>query len=379
MANQLGIYDPIFYAQEALITLENQLGLANAVHRGYDKDPAQKGSTISIKGPGTFSAQAMPITSDQDIDTRQVDIVVDQWEGVRFGLSDKDLSATQEEIIQDHIRPATVAVAEKVDATLVGLFDSFPWYVAASDPATVDNIIDVRKAMFDNKVPGSPRFLMVDGKVESDFLKLQTFHAANESSDGEMTQREGFLGRKFGFSIFAQQSVPSHTAGSLTAGTSVVLDAAVAEDATEMVFTDSSGTPSLTGTVKAGDTFVVAGNTQRYVVTEDASASSNKITVKISPEAAQAYSAGDGVTLRQVDATLNCGFHRNAMALAMAPLSDLGNQAGARIGVASDPLTNLSLRSRLWYDGDNASVSVGIDALWGVKTLDPNLAVRLEQ
>ena len=34
--NTLGIYDPLFYAQEALIQLEKALGLAGRVHRGYD-------------------------------------------------------------------------------------------------------------------------------------------------------------------------------------------------------------------------------------------------------------------------------------------------------------------------------------------------------
>jgi hypothetical protein len=30
----------------------------------------------------------------------------------------------------------------------------------------------------------------------------------------------------------------------------------------------------------------------------------------------------------------------------------------------------------MWYDGNNAKVMVGLDILYGVKTLDANLAVR---
>ena len=62
--NTLGIYDPIFYAQEALVQLEKALGLAGRVHRGYDSTPQQLGSTIQIRRPGIFTATAMPDTGE---------------------------------------------------------------------------------------------------------------------------------------------------------------------------------------------------------------------------------------------------------------------------------------------------------------------------
>ena len=61
----------------------------------------------------------------------------------------------------------------------------------------------------------------------------------------------------------------------------------------------------------------------------------------------------------------------------MAPLTEMGNGLGARIATVTDPVSGLSLRSRLFYDGDTSKVFVSIDALWGIKTLDPNLACRL--
>ena len=60
MSNTLSVYDPLFYAQEALIQLEKALGMAGRVYRGYDKNPQQKGSVISITKPGTFTALAAP-------------------------------------------------------------------------------------------------------------------------------------------------------------------------------------------------------------------------------------------------------------------------------------------------------------------------------
>ena len=61
----------------------------------------------------------------------------------------------------------------------------------------------------------------------------------------------------------------------------------------------------------------------------------------------------------------------------MAPLSDMGDGLGARIATVSDPVTNLALRSRVWYNGDKSTVMVGLDCLFGGTTLDGNLEARL--
>lgn len=73
MSNTLSVYDPLFYAQEALIQLEKALGMAGRVFRGYDKSPQQKGSVISIRRPSTFTALAAP-QSAQAINASEVQI-----------------------------------------------------------------------------------------------------------------------------------------------------------------------------------------------------------------------------------------------------------------------------------------------------------------
>ena len=76
MANVLSNYDPIFYANEALIQLRKNLGLAARVHRGYDPTPQQRGSTINIPRPTSFTAtEVNPTTggTTQDIDAGNVD------------------------------------------------------------------------------------------------------------------------------------------------------------------------------------------------------------------------------------------------------------------------------------------------------------------
>ncbi len=374
MTNALSVYDPIFYAQEGLLQLEKALGMAGRVHRGYDKAPQQKGATISIRSPGNFTAQDAPSTA-QDIDAGEVQIRLSNWKEVKFALNDKELAAAGEVIIAEHIRPAAVALADSIDQSLCALYADVPWYHDVAATAGVADIISVRRAMFDNKVPlRDPAMLhwMLDGDMEADLLGQSAFTQWQGSGAvGAEAQVSGVLGQRFGFNFFANQNVQSHAAGTLS-NTAPLLQGAHAKGATSVTLDAAT----LTGTLKKGDSLVITGHDQRYAVTADATASGNAITVSVTPALVQAYANDVPVTVSLDDHAASLAFHRNAFALAMAPLSELGNQLGARIATVTDPITGLALRSRLFYDGNNSKVFVALDALWGVTTLDGNLAVR---
>jgi hypothetical protein len=68
-------------------------------------------------------------------------------------------------------------------------------------------------------------------------------------------------------------------------------------------------------------------------------------------------------------------FHREAFALVMQPLEDAG--PGIISATVVEPTTGLTLRSRIWGSGGLGATIWALDALWGYKTLNPNLAVRL--
>lgn len=374
MTNALSVYDPIFYAQEGLIQLEKALGMASRVHRGYDKAPQQKGATISIRSPGNFTAQDAPSTA-QDIDAGEVQIRLSNWKEVKFALSDRELAAAGEVIIAEHVRPAAVALADAIDQSLCALYAHVPWHHDVAATAGVADIISVRRAMFDNKVPlRDPAMLhwMLDGDMEADLLGQSAFTQWQGSGAvGAEAQVSGVLGQRFGFNFFANQNVQTHVAGTLS-DPAPLLQGAHAKGATSVTLDAAA----LTGTLRKGDTFVITGHEQRYAVTADATASGNAITVSVTPALVQAYTDNAPVAIALDHHAASLAFHRNAFALAMAPLSELGNQLGARIATVTDPVTGLALRSRLFYDGNNSKVFVALDALWGVTTLDGNMAVR---
>jgi len=373
--NTLSVYDPIFYAQEALLALEKNLGMASLVHRGYDKQPQQRGSVITIKSPATFSAANAP-SSAQDLVAGEVQITLDQWKEVKFELTDKELSATGEEIIRDHIRPAAYALADDIDQALLKLYKFIPWYHDVASTAAHTDLLSARKILRDNKVPlhDGNLFAVVDSDMEADLLGNSAFTQYTGAGDAGVTaQIQGSLGRRFGMEILASQNIQTHTKGSASTGT-LAANGAAAAGATKV----NLDAAAVTGTLVAGDSLVFAGHSQRYVVTATATASSNAFTnVGIYPALKEAVADDEVVTVSLDNHSAALAFHRHAFVLATAPLSELGGQLGAKIATVADPQTGLSLRSRLFYDGSNSKVIVALDVLYGVKTLEPNRAVRL--
>lgn len=383
MANTLGVYNPIFFAQEALIQLEAAMGLANRVFMGFDEERRAfgYGETINIRRPSTFTAQDAPSVA-QDINTGTVAITLNRWKEVKFALTDRELAFTRERIIRDHIRPAAVALANDVDQFIAGLFVNVPWQVTVSNPATVADITKVRQVMFDNKVPlidPSMMHFMVNGKMEAELLSLQAFAQQQGAGDlGVNTQTRGNLGMKYGYNFFANQNVRSHTAG-----TGTITDAAVnkvggyaAAPQAETSTIAIDATAITTGTLKKGDTLKFAGHSQHYVLTEDPTFTANAGNITISPGLQAPLVDNEAITFYRVSGAQALAFHRNFAALVTAPLSELGNGRGAEIAVVQDPVTGLSLRSRIYYDGDNSKLNVALDILYGGRVLDGNLACR---
>ncbi len=388
MANTTDPYNPIFYANEALIVLENAMGMAKRVHRGYDSErkSANKGDTIQISKPGTFTAGAAPtaIASTQDVSPTSIDITLDQWYDVKFGLTDKELAYTGPKIISDHIAPAVYALASNMETALTNLYRQVPHRRAVNSTIAATDIVDTRKILRDNAgtiVDTDVVHYGIDSTLEAAFLNLELFHAASIAGeqDSMPTRRSGSLGTRFGVEHFVQQTLATHASGTVCTGADQA--GALSADIALGTTTVPVNALAASETFKAGDQFTIAGDSQRYCITADATLSSNAATLSCWPPIKIAASSADVVTFEAAASShadayySNIMFHKNAFAIAMAPLPMIGDGAGANMAVVTDPHTGLSIRSRLSYDDNTAQVIVTLDILYGVKVLDTELAV----
>lgn len=370
-------YDPYFYANAMLDVLYKRLGLAFYVDRSLEADKAgAPGSTIQLRRPQAFATQAMPIAeaSFADVTPDYDNLVISEWRGQGFKLTDKEKALTPQKFIDDHLGPVANAIADRIDQDLASLALEVPWIVEDNATTPTDDFADLRKSLFDSKAPlvnPADYAYMIDGVLQNRYEKSATFVQANTAGDAQL-QREGQLGVKFGFRIFANQNAPTAAAGTLST-TSLLTNGAFSKGAT----TINLDAATLTGILRRGNVLTITGDSQKYAVKADVTASGNALAaVSISPPLAQAVADNVAVTVDQTASTsTGLAFHRRAFALVMQPLGDAG--PGILTATVMDPVTGLVIRARIWGSGGLGATIWAADALWGYKTLNPNLAARL--
>ncbi len=387
----LGNYDAAYYALEGLQILKNAMGMANRVHTGFDAERKtyNKGSTIKITRPGTFTATDAPATAVDPAGT-DVDISLNNDKEVKFKVTDKNFAYTGPKFVNDHIRPAVYAIANAIDQSLAALYKDVPNFYdvagGASSTAVVADITNLKKVMFNAKVPWndpSMLHLMIDGDAQGSLEALQAFSQFQGAGPEAMKTLAGAgLGNKFGFDIFANQNVAAHTKGTCsdtalqTSGTAAVGATTIDLDAVDA---------GVTGTLVAGDVITIVHTVlgaTRYAVTATNTASGNAFTaVAITPPLLEATTDNLVTTARLDNHNALLGFHHNAFALAFAKLPDyadfVGSNSSANFASIQDEDTGVSLRIGFYSMPDISELRVKVGALWGVKTLNPYLAARL--
>ena len=200
------------------------------------------------------------------------------------------------------------------------------------------------------------------------------------------------------------QVVPAHTVGTAT-GTPAVNGASqnVTYDTAKNTWTQTLATDgwtnSVTGIVKAGDVFTIAGVymvnaktkastgiLQQFVVTADANsgASTGPASLTIAPpiitsgahQTVNAAPADDAlITVVGTGGTAyrqNMAFHKNAMALAIVPME----MPAAAYGGTRQSYKNISVRLIPTYDAANDISKWRMDILYGRKLIDPRVVTR---
>ncbi len=388
------IYDPKFYALEGLLELEKSLGMARSVYMGYSRERASygKGSSITITVPGTFTATTSTVSPTQDIVTQSRSITLDRFVRVQFKVPDIELAHGGFKIIEDHIRPAVYALSDFIDQDLMSLSASVPWKVDAQSTPGSRDIINPRKLLRDNNamLADGNVYMAIDSEYEAAFLDTPMFHAASTTGDGvnESALIRGSLGTRFGVNVFATQNAGlSHTSGTVVSNASDLAGVLDGGGSPVPAATSSITVTGLTATETfvAGDSFTIAGNRQKYTVTSAATVGvGGDVTLSIYPATVVEYADSsvvtidNGTTSNADDYTSLLLFHRNAIALAVAPLPQNGD-FGPQVSTQTTTDGTLSLRATIWYDpdADGGAMMARYDILYGYQLINPNLAALL--
>ncbi len=413
MANAL--ITPTIIAQEALFQLENNLQMANQVHREYREEFVKVGQSVNIRKPVKFVTSNGATLVKQDVEEANTSIVVSSQKHVGWEFSSVDLTMTIEQYSERYITPAMITLAQTVDAEGLALYDQIWSSVSLGSfakPASFSDFANLGIRMDEMAIPPS-------GSNNRDRRRLigksNMTHAMAGGQAALLQERlvqeawvRGRVNIIDDIDIYMDQNVKAHTVGVAT-GTPAIMGAAqnttyaLSKTTNSQTLLTDGWTNSITGILLAGDVITIVGVNavnpipgegakqdlgylQQFTVLADANsgATTGPATLTISPAMIvsgpyQTVSAApaDGALITVLGTgaasyAQHLGFHRNAFALVTVPLI----MPQGAVFKARATHKGLSMRVIRAYDITSDTEAIRLDILYGWKAIYPDLSVR---
>ena len=209
---------------QGLLALRGTCVMPRLVNSDYSNLAAQQGASIDVPIPSAIKAQAVtPGATSQDtgdISPVAATIKLDRWMEAPFYLTDKDLMEANRGVIPMQASEAVKAIANDVNATLLGLGRKFYGIVGTPGTTPFSTVVDAtnaRKVLNRQLAPVNDRRIVLDPDAEAAALGLSGFADVSKSGDARPII-DGTIGRKYGFDWAMDQQVPTFEASVMTEG-----------------------------------------------------------------------------------------------------------------------------------------------------------------
>ena len=190
---------------QGLLALRGTCVMPRLVNSDYSNLAAQQGASIDVPIPSAIKAQAVtPGATSQDtgdISPVSATIKLDRWMEAPFYLTDKDLMEANRGVIPMQASEAVKAIANDVNATLLGLGRKFYGMVGTPGTTPFSTVVDAtnaRKVLNRQLAPVNDRRIVLDPDAEAAALGLSGFADVSKSGDARPII-DGTIGRKYGF------------------------------------------------------------------------------------------------------------------------------------------------------------------------------------
>jgi len=412
--NQNTFLTPDVIAREALLILEDNIVAPTMMNTSATADytGARVGDTIRIRRPAFFGVDEYDRGSNsgnikiQNAVENSVDLKIEKQFDVSFEVSSKELAMSVDEFNDRLLRPAMVAIAQKIDTyalskvkTLGGFFG--PDSGSNTDLTAPDSLTEIAaivEKMNTQRIPVTGRKLVVSPKMQSALYGITEFVRADIRGSAISPIEEASLGRFMGLDTVMSQNLPSHTVGTVLSAANATKKAVVMKGTTytEGVSVITVDESSLSGTVVEGDTISITyadGVVRDHsVIGATKTASGNEITdVSINPGlyaidvaavngAAAVVVADDAVAEIRgnsgaVDTYDVCAaFHPDAFQLVFVPQP---NPMGPGTNASTVNYKGMSMRVLQSYDHEKKRDLISVDCLVGAAAVDGRLGVKI--
>jgi len=342
--------------------------MANLIHRDYSSEFQSKaGATVTIRKPATFAASAFSTTvAAQEVVESSVQVVLDKFYDISAAISSQELTLDLASFSEQVLKPMMRAHAQNVDYQIFqAVYKTIAGHSkVTATTAVVADLANLMAQLDIQKVPPTERRVVLHPTTHARIAPMDAvLHADKRGTP--LTIAEYSIGRMFGADWYMDQNVPIYT--------SLVVDAAGAMSGAAAAGATAATISALTNgeVVAAGDIFKVTGLDKGYLIVTGGTVGSTVCVITFTP-GLEAIAADTTVVTFQKTGKTNLAFHKNAFALVSAPLQPyLG-------GVNCSVETYKGISCRVALDGDTSAKTnrISVDMLFGVKTLDKELAAR---
>ena len=397
--------------KESMRQLKNSIQFAKGSHKDVSDEYAQKGakigSVINVRKPVRFQAIEGAALDLQEVSDQTVALTVDQRYHVAFQFSTQEMALSIDEFNDRYIKPAITPLANKIDHSgLLNAKNSVHNYTGVvgvqptSEALALEAALQAGAILDENGCPfDDERCLILSPASQVAYVKYLS-GLFNSQSELAAQYVKGRMGRALGFKWLMSQNVPAHTVGAHT-GTPAIATTIIVNGTATFHLDGTLG--SVAGWAKKGDSLEIAsvysvnpvtkestGRLMKFVVTADTASAADEIaSLPISPaiyfsgpyqNVSRTPTDADVVTIYGHASTYsgdsgvaNIAYHKDAFALGMVKLPEPGGVDMAK-SVSDDGLSFRIVRA---YDINNDVLPCRIDALWGWKTIYPELAVKV--
>lgn len=375
-ANTLTAIIPDLYAGLDVVSRE-LVGFIPSVTRNSSAERAAVGQSIVYDiapTPTAFNvAPSMTVPEPDNFTTGAGSMTISKSRGVAFGWTGEEQRAVDGglgylsvqannfaqglRVLVNEMEADIAAAAYAAASRAIGTAGTAPF---GSD---FDEIADIRKILDDNGAPMAERSLVMNTAAGTNLRKLTQLTNVGDAGT-TMTLRDGELLNIHGFSLKESAQIAAHTKGTASGATTNAAGYAVGATVITLA---AAGT----GTVKAGDVVIFAGDTNKYVVASGDTDVSNGGTITLAapglrvaiPASATNITVGNNYSG-------NVGFSRNAIHLVTrAPaLPREGDSAIDRMQI-TDPRSGMVFEISVY--AVYRKIRAEVTAAWGVGAIKP--------
>jgi hypothetical protein len=363
---------PVLYAALDVVSREF-IGMIPSVSRDAAADMVARNGKLTFpvtskRGTIEINPGTEPTATEKDFGT--VDVVINHvktadpivWNGEEY----RAVGGQYPTMIMDQYTQAMRAIANDIEADLcleavMGAISAGHVYgTPGTTPfsGSLSDLSQVKKILDDAGSPVGGRAAVINTTAEASLNSLANLTNVNRYGNDDVLRR-GVITELLGFMIRTSGQFRLVNPG---AGSGYLLNGAAAEGATELTVDSGSGV------INKGAVVTVAGDTGRYIVTEDVASGGTLIRIAGGLGKAAADNAAVTVGAAYLPSV---AFSRDGVLLAVRqPYLPPGGDKAKDITLIADPVSGLSFQVAL-YTGYLEN-RIEIRSAWGVKSINPD-------